>query len=225
MKLALEAGVIYDKARRVGQLIGWDRSWVRKPQDAAVPPAHPPQPSSRAVLRCRERDERNRQVLDLWASGLAIEAVAERLGWAVSTLLGRIRVLRRIHGEAVVPFRDQAREDRCAEPSRPCLPNVQPMAYPSAPSDADLEPERPDHLGIAEVAAAAGLSPGMIRIWERRYGWPRSERARGRGYRVYSPVTVTQLRRVAELLRDGRSIGQLIRDGEPRLEDAASRPR
>ncbi|MEM8836166.1 MAG: MerR family DNA-binding transcriptional regulator [Planctomycetota bacterium] len=57
-------------------------------------------------------------------------------------------------------------------------------------------------LSIGQVAEMTGLSPAMIRVWERRYGRPRSLRLPS-GHRRYSTEESQWLRRAAE----GLSLG------------------
>ncbi|MDW8373144.1 MAG: MerR family transcriptional regulator [Planctomycetota bacterium] len=78
---------------------------------------------------------------------------------------------------------------------------------------------------INEASKACGLSPSVLRIWELRYGWP-NPRRRANGYRAYSQHQVNELKRVAQLVKNGTPISQIIVDGMPRLPaiDAAPQP-
>jgi MerR family transcriptional regulator, light-induced transcriptional regulator len=74
---------------------------------------------------------------------------------------------------------------------------------------------------IAAVSKLTGVSCHALRVWERRYGYPRPHRS-GSNQRRYSADQVRVLRRVAELARSGRPIGELISDFRAgRLEVAA----
>lgn len=83
----------------------------------------------------------------------------------------------------------------------------------------------PPALNINDASKACGLSPSVLRIWELRYGWP-NPRRRANGYRAYSAHQVQELKRVAQLVKSGTPISQLIIDGLPRLpaEGAAPQP-
>jgi DNA-binding transcriptional MerR regulator len=56
----------------------------------------------------------------------------------------------------------------------------------------------------------------VLRIWELRYGWP-NPRRRANGYRAYTAHQVQELKRVAQLVKTGTSISQMIIDGLPRF--------
>src|ERR1043165_3276141 len=79
-------------------------------------------------------------------------------------------------------------------------------------SIADLTPEAvPTGIPIGALAEQTGLSESVLRIWEQRYGWPRPRRLPN-GYRVYDVVIIPLLRAVHDELKDGRTIGDLLRD-------------
>ena len=74
-------------------------------------------------------------------------------------------------------------------------------------------PDNPDTPGghtipIRTVAKMTGLTPDLIRAWERRYGVV--EPVRGpRGARLYSRDDVNRLRMLAQAVGEGRSIGDI----------------
>jgi DNA-binding transcriptional MerR regulator len=70
-------------------------------------------------------------------------------------------------------------------------------------------------FNINEASKACGLSPSVLRIWELRYNWP-SPRRKANGYRAYSHHQIEELKRIAELVKNGMPISQLIIDGLPR---------
>lgn len=70
---------------------------------------------------------------------------------------------------------------------------------------------------IIEAAKATNTTPSMLRVWESRYGWPKPLRQIGNHYRAYSDAQVEEIRRVVRAVKMGRSIGELIVDGEPIL--------
>ncbi len=87
---------------------------------------------------------------------------------------------------------------------------------PLAPTNVPAQAGMPQALNINEASKACGLSPSVLRIWELRYGWP-SPRRRANGYRAYTAHQVQELKRVAQLVKTGTSISQLIVDGLPRF--------
>jgi methanogenic corrinoid protein MtbC1 len=62
---------------------------------------------------------------------------------------------------------------------------------------------------IAAVSKLTGVSCHALRIWERRYGFPLPHRSAS-GHRRYGVDQVLILRRLTELSRAGRPIGELI---------------
>jgi MerR family transcriptional regulator, light-induced transcriptional regulator len=62
---------------------------------------------------------------------------------------------------------------------------------------------------IAQVERETGLSKDTLRIWERRYGFPRPERNAG-GDRLYPPGQVEQLRLIRQLLDSGHRPGGIV---------------
>lgn len=70
------------------------------------------------------------------------------------------------------------------------------------------------HLSIADVSKRTGISQAALRMWEKRYGWPKPHR-NDSGYRVYSETLVTDVARLASLIERGFSVGEIIRDGAP----------
>jgi len=73
-------------------------------------------------------------------------------------------------------------------------------------------------LTINEAAKAAGLSSSVLRIWEVRYGWP-SPKRQANGYRAYAKHQVDELKRAAQLVKNGTPISSIIVDGLPRWPD------
>ncbi len=57
-------------------------------------------------------------------------------------------------------------------------------------------------LRIGELSKRSGVSPELLRAWERRYGLLRPERSSG-GQRLYTPADVERLRVMREHLADG----------------------
>lgn len=65
-------------------------------------------------------------------------------------------------------------------------------------------------IGIAAVERDTGLAKDTLRIWERRYGFPRPSRD-AFGERVYPAEQVEQLRLVKRLMDQGQRPGALLR--------------
>lgn len=78
-------------------------------------------------------------------------------------------------------------------------------------------------LSIKDTSQAAGVTPSVLRVWEHRYGWPKPTR-QGNGYRVYSSMQVDEIKRIADLVKQGLAISSLIVDGEPTWPSASSQP-
>lgn len=57
-------------------------------------------------------------------------------------------------------------------------------------------------IPLKQLASLTGLSPLVIRAWERRYGFPSPARTEG-GHRRYTAAEVDQVRRAATLARSG----------------------
>jgi methanogenic corrinoid protein MtbC1 len=80
-------------------------------------------------------------------------------------------------------------------------------------SDAtDQEPRHP----IRVVSERTGLSPDVLRAWEKRYAAVAPPRREGAGQRLYSDADVSRLRLLRRVTGAGRSIGQVaaLSDGE-----------
>ncbi len=79
---------------------------------------------------------------------------------------------------------------------------------------------------IKEAADRAGLSPDVLRAWERRYGVVRPARTPS-GYRLYSDADIERLRAMQRLIDAGirprEAAGQLGRDADAR-EGGVRRP-
>ena len=72
-------------------------------------------------------------------------------------------------------------------------------------------------MDIGAVERDTGLSKDTLRMWERRYAFPKPERDRN-GERVYSPAQVQKLRLIKRLMalgyRPGKIIGQSLEELE-----------
>jgi methanogenic corrinoid protein MtbC1 len=65
----------------------------------------------------------------------------------------------------------------------------------------------PGYLRIGELARRSGVSPELLRAWERRYGLLRPSRSAG-GFRLYGDEDVVRIRRMNELLGSGLSAAE-----------------
>jgi methanogenic corrinoid protein MtbC1 len=77
-------------------------------------------------------------------------------------------------------------------------------------------------IGITAVEQETGLSKDTLRVWERRYGFPRPQRD-AHGERAYPPEQVQVLRRIRRLMDQGARPGRIFAQGVDALEaDALS---
>ncbi len=76
-------------------------------------------------------------------------------------------------------------------------------------------------LTIAAVEREVGLSKDVLRVWERRYGFPAPLRA-ANGERLYPPEQVRRLRLVKRLLDQGLRPGRVLGVDEEALEALAA---
>jgi DNA-binding transcriptional MerR regulator len=65
-------------------------------------------------------------------------------------------------------------------------------------------------LRIGELATKAGVTPDVLRAWERRYGLLRPERSPG-GYRLYSAVDEERVRAMLRFVESGIPAGEAAR--------------
>lgn len=77
-------------------------------------------------------------------------------------------------------------------------------------------------FNIAVVERDTGLSKDVLRMWERRYGFPVPERD-GNGERAYSAAQVDRLRLIKRLMDQGHRPGKLLALPEDALADLAPR--
>ena len=80
-------------------------------------------------------------------------------------------------------------------------------------------------LPIASVERETGLSKDVLRMWERRYGFPEPMRDEN-GERRYSGPEVTKLRAIRRLMDTGIWPGTIVHcaiEGRDRLGDRARR--
>ena len=77
-----------------------------------------------------------------------------------------------------------------------------------------------EKIGIATVERETGLSKDTLRVWERRYGFPKPLRD-ANGERAYSSDQVHTLRRVKRLMDQGARPGRIFALGVDALEAKA----
>ena len=78
------------------------------------------------------------------------------------------------------------------------------------------------HLAISAVERDTGLSKDVLRVWERRYGFPVPERD-ANGERLYPLPQVERLRAIKRLMDSGHRPGKLLSLSESELDTLSSR--
>jgi len=78
--------------------------------------------------------------------------------------------------------------------------------------------QQQEGLPIAAVEQATGIARATLRIWERRYGFPRPGRD-DRGERSYSGDQVRKLQRVAALMELGHRPGRLVQLSDAQIAE------
>ncbi|HVD14550.1 MAG TPA: MerR family transcriptional regulator, partial [Actinomycetota bacterium] len=95
----------------------------------------------------------------------------------------------------------------------------QPM--PNGPAERE-----PGYLRIGELARRTGVSPELLRAWERRYGLLRPARTQG-GYRLYTAADEARIRRMRAYLARGVAAAEAARlavDAEAQATSAQTAP-
>lgn len=80
------------------------------------------------------------------------------------------------------------------------------------------------HYPIRVVAQRTGLSPHVIRVWERRYEAVTPERS-ANGYRQYTEADIDRLRGLRELTEAGHGIGDIAGLGAPEIAELLDQKR
>ncbi len=78
------------------------------------------------------------------------------------------------------------------------------------------------HLSISAVERDTGLSKDVLRVWERRYGFPQPQRD-SNGERLYPLGQVERLRAIKRLMDAGHRPGKLLALDEGELDNLATR--
>jgi DNA-binding transcriptional MerR regulator len=76
-------------------------------------------------------------------------------------------------------------------------------------------PAHQETFDIEQTSKACGLSAGVLRMWELRYGWPRPSRLPN-GYRYFTAYQIEELKRMAVLVKSGMMISRMIDHGMPK---------
>lgn len=66
-----------------------------------------------------------------------------------------------------------------------------------------------EHFSIAQVEQATGIPKDLLRMWERRYGYPQPQRD-PQGDRIYTSDDVSKLGLVRQLMEQGQRPGKLV---------------
>lgn len=80
-----------------------------------------------------------------------------------------------------------------------------------------------EHLPIRTVSRLTGLSADTLRVWERRYGFPKPRRA-ANGLRLFSDDDLRRLTLVVRALRWGYRPSEVVRRSAAELEQLLVRP-
>lgn len=91
------------------------------------------------------------------------------------------------------------------------------FSSPSDDTDTVANAASPELLQIAAAEEATGVTRELLRMWERRYEFPKPLRNEA-GDRVYSPEQIEKLRLIRQLLSLGFRPGYLVRMSVPELQ-------
>lgn len=119
-------------------------------------------------------------------------------------------------GESRKPFLDRTwtNNGQCTGSHLLCQGYVQSLYNQSVSTD-------PGALRIGEFARRVGVSPDLLRAWERRYGLLRPLRSPG-GFRLYADADAARVSRMRRALADGLSAAEAARVAlEPKPEPPA----
>ena len=76
------------------------------------------------------------------------------------------------------------------------------------------------NLNISAVERETGLSKDVLRVWERRYAFPKPSRDEN-GERLYTTAEIAKLRAIKRLMDIGLRPGKIIRCSQPELDALA----
>src|SRR5512143_2470457 len=77
-------------------------------------------------------------------------------------------------------------------------------------------------LSIGDICSETGLSSDVIRVWERRYGFPVPVRLPS-GHRRYREEDLRRLRLIAEAVAEGHRPAKVVAAGEDELKRLLTR--
>lgn len=97
----------------------------------------------------------------------------------------------------------------------PRTPSSRVARAPARAAASDTAGERQARYSIRVTSRLTAIELGTLRMWERRYGFPRPERTDG-GSRVYSESDVEALKLITRALEQGYRPGEIV--GKPREE-------
>ena len=86
-----------------------------------------------------------------------------------------------------------------------------------APTEWTMAKVEPELLSIGDICSETGLSADVVRVWERRYGFPVPVRLPS-GHRRYRQADLHQLRLMAEAVAQGHRPSMVVRAGEAALK-------
>ncbi len=81
-----------------------------------------------------------------------------------------------------------------------------------------------DNRTISDVSRIAGIPKDLLRMWERRYGYPKPTRD-GNGDRVYSDEQLDKLIVIRQLVEQGKRPGKLMALDLPQLKSLQKAPK
>ncbi len=79
-----------------------------------------------------------------------------------------------------------------------------------------------DYFSIRELTRMTGLSADVLRVWERRYGFPKPERDDA-GARIYSAADVERITLLQRAMQRGHRIGSVITQRDEELQALVDR--
>ncbi len=81
-----------------------------------------------------------------------------------------------------------------------------------------------DQHTISDVSRVAGIPKDLLRMWERRYGYPKPARD-SNGNRIYSDHQLDKLIAIRQLMEQGKRPGKLIALDLPQLRSLQQEPK
>ena len=91
----------------------------------------------------------------------------------------------------------------------PVMTDSDGAAVPPSTEPKQQKPIEADGFGIGAVSQMTGIDEHTLRIWERRYGFPRPERSSG-GTRQYTNADVYRLRLIRQALARGHRPREVV---------------